>query len=50
MDKFEQLFAKAEIVGLIEQNKVSKQLSPVLAAQSLRMMREYDITQYCIKF
>lgn len=50
MDKFEQLFAKAEIVGLIEQNKVSKQLSPVLAAQSLRMMREYDITQYCIEF
>lgn len=50
MDKFKQLFAKAEIVGLIEQNKVSKQLSPVLAAQSLRMMREYDITQYCIEF
>lgn len=50
MDKFKQLFAKAEIVGLIEQNKVSKQLSPLLAAQSLRMMREYDITQYCIEF
>lgn len=50
MDKYEQLFAKAEISGLIEQNKVSKQLSPVLAAKSLRMMREYDITQYCIEF
>jgi hypothetical protein len=50
MDPFEQLFAKAEIHGLIEQNIVSDKLSIAAKRQSLNLMREYDITQYCIEF
>jgi hypothetical protein len=50
MDSFEQLFAKAEIHGLIEQNIVSDKLSIAVKRQSLNLMREYDITQYCIEF
>jgi hypothetical protein len=50
MDLFEQLFAKAEIHGLIEQNIVSDKLSIQDKRQSLNSMREYDITQYCIEF
>jgi hypothetical protein len=50
MDSFEQLFAKAEIHGLIEQNIVSDKLSIAAKRQSLNLMREYDITQYCIEF
>lgn len=50
MDPFEQLFAKAEIHGLIEQNIVSDKLSIAAKRQSLNLMREYDIIQYCIEF
>ena len=50
MDSFEHLFAKAEVNGLIEQNIVSDKLSIAAKRQSLNLMREYDITQYCIEF
>jgi hypothetical protein len=50
MDSFEHLFAKAEVNGLIEQNKVSDELSIEAKRQRLNLMREKDITEYCIEF
>ncbi len=50
MDLFEPLFAKAENRGLIEQNKVSDKLDYYRKRQSLKLLREYDITQFNIGF
>ena len=50
MDLFEQLFAEAERIGLIEKNKVSYELDYYRKEQSLKRLREYDITMFNIGF
>jgi hypothetical protein len=52
MNPFEQLFAKAELQGLIEQNKVSDKLDNYRKKQSLAALRHNDLNmfsyEYCV--
>jgi hypothetical protein len=50
MDSFEQLFAKAEIHGLIEQNIVSDELDYYRKKQSLAALRHNDLNMFSNEF
>jgi hypothetical protein len=50
MDSFEQLFTKAEIHGLIEQNKVSNELDYYRKKQSLAALRHNDLNMFSNEF
>jgi hypothetical protein len=50
MNPFEELFSKAELHGLIEQNFVSDKLNDTQKRQSLKIMRHCDLQSYSLQF
>ena len=50
MNTFEELFAKAEMDGLIKKNIVDDKLDYDRGMQSLKLLRAYDLSMYSFEF